>query len=98
MCALNPVSGSRRHDAPVGAVYESERFHELAFHPRILAVMASLLDAPAVAVHTKAVRAMVPGAQTVAHQDFPATRGATDTLTAWLPLVDCPRELGGLEV
>jgi hypothetical protein len=98
MCAPYPTSGSERHDAPVGAVYSSESFHELAFHPRILAVMASLLDARDVAVHTKAVRAMVPDAQTVAHQDFPATRGATDTLTAWLPLVDCPRELGGLEV
>jgi hypothetical protein len=98
MCAPYPTSGSERHDVPVNAVYGSEPFHKLAFAPRILDVMASLLDASRVAVHTKAVRAMVPGAQTVPHQDFPATRGATDTLTAWLPLVDCPRELGGLEV
>jgi hypothetical protein len=35
---------------------------------------------------------------TPAHQDYPFIQGAAETFTTWIPLGDCPRELGGLEV
>jgi len=40
-------------------------------------------------------RAMVP---TPPHQDFPLIQGTSNTWTAWIPLGDCPRSLGGLTV
>src|SRR5262249_15342705 len=38
------------------------------------------------------------GKQTPVHQDFFHVRGTTETLTAWVPLGDCPRRLGSLAV
>ena len=35
---------------------------------------------------------------TKAHQDYPNVQGTTDVYTAWMPLIDCPPELGGLQV
>ena len=35
---------------------------------------------------------------TPAHQDFPFIQGSARTFTTWIPLGECPRELGGLQV
>ena len=46
-------------------------------------------------------RIMVPGTNfipTPAHQDFIHIQGTKNVWTAWFPLGDCPRELGGLTV
>ena len=32
------------------------------------------------------------------HQDFVHIQGSTETYSCWMPLGDCPRELGGLSV
>jgi hypothetical protein len=35
---------------------------------------------------------------TKAHQDFPNVQGSTEVYTAWMPLIDCPMEVGPLQV
>lgn len=36
--------------------------------------------------------------ETPTHQDYPYGQGTLDTLTAWVPLVDCSAEAGSLEI
>jgi hypothetical protein len=35
---------------------------------------------------------------TKAHQDYPNVQGTPEVYTAWIPLIDCPPEVGGLQV
>jgi hypothetical protein len=35
---------------------------------------------------------------TKAHQDFPNVQGSTEVFTAWIPLIDCPMEVGPLQI
>jgi hypothetical protein len=35
---------------------------------------------------------------TKAHQDFPNVQGTTEVYTAWMPLIDCPMDVGPLQV
>jgi ectoine hydroxylase-related dioxygenase (phytanoyl-CoA dioxygenase family) len=32
------------------------------------------------------------------HQDYPNVQGTAEVYTAWAPLIDCPPEVGGLQV
>lgn len=41
---------------------------------------------------------LAPKSRTEAHQDYRYVQGEIDTLTNWIPLSDCPIELGGLKV
>ena len=35
---------------------------------------------------------------TKAHQDYPNVQGTTEVFTAWFPLIDCPMDVGPLQV
>lgn len=76
-------------------------FNSLPEHPAIIAVAEKLLG-DGVLVHPRKIgRVTFPqneGLQTPLHQDFFHVRGTADTYTAWVPLGDCPRELGCLTV
>lgn len=78
-----------------------ETFHALAHQPPLLAVLRSVLGEE-VLVHPRNIaRVMFPQNNeftTPAHQDYVHIQGTEDVYTAWIPLSDCPRELGGLEV
>lgn len=78
-------------------------YHRLAHHQKIVDVIAALADvAPdEILVHPrKNCRVTFPQSAwpTPPHQDYPLIQGAADTFTAWLPLGDCPPELGALRV
>ena len=90
------VSIAAYHD-----VQRLESMHRLPHHPRLLEVYRALFGSE-VLVHPRHIarmitphRCMVP---TPPHQDFPLIQGTANTWTAWIPLGDCPRELGALTV
>lgn len=78
-----------------------ESFHALAHQPRLLEIFDSILGEPTLAHARNIARIIFPNNvqfTTPAHQDFVHVQGTEDTWTAWIPLGDCPRELGGLAV
>ena len=78
-----------------------QSFHALSHHPSLLRLYELLLD-DEVLVHPRIVaRVRVPSIrnhETPPHQDFIFNQGTTETWTAWIPVGDCPIELGGLSV
>jgi hypothetical protein len=78
-----------------------ESYHALKHHPRLLGLFERMLGAPVFPHPRVLMRNIFPGRPeytTKAHQDYPNVQGTTDVYTAWMPLVDCPPELGGLQV
>ena len=82
------------------AVQGLQSFHELAHHRAVTALMARILGEPLLVHPRKIARIGLPRDPFVvdAHQDFPLNHGTADVLTAWIPIGDCPDELGGLKV
>jgi ectoine hydroxylase-related dioxygenase (phytanoyl-CoA dioxygenase family) len=82
-------------------VFSLPSFHRLPHHPVLQQVM-KLLVGPHLLIHPKPVaRLIFPNfsrAITPAHQDHTAVAGDEETITAWLPLHDCPIEQGSLRV
>jgi Phytanoyl-CoA dioxygenase (PhyH) len=76
-------------------------FTVLRDHPAILQVLRILYRAPVRAGRGDACRVFSPGAPdltTRPHQDHFYVRGDVALWTVWVPLGDCPLELGGLAV
>lgn len=74
-------------------------FHALALEPALLEALESLFDEPVLPHSRNICRVMFPGLSeytTPPHQDHLYIGGTEDTWTAWIPLGDCPEELGGL--
>jgi len=71
---------------------------ELTFHPRVAAVAAGLLGVPSVRVwHDQALYKGPGGRRTDPHQDHPYWPIVeTNTITAWVPLLDVPLEAGAM--
>lgn len=83
------------------AVQRLEAFHQLAHAAPILDIVSTLLGgAPVLVQPHKIARIRFPGPDqlTPPHQDFPFIQGTCDVLTAWIPLGDCPAEMGPLRV
>jgi len=82
-------------------VQKLESFHRFPHHDRLKALYKELFQ-DEVLVHPRHIARMVTGHRvmvpTPPHQDFPAIQGSTNTWTAWIPLGDCPRSMGGLSV
>lgn len=82
-------------------VQRLEEFHALAHHSNILRVVEAIVQEP-VLVHPRNIaRITFPATAhytTPPHQDYPLIQGTPDTYTVWMPLCDCPIELGGLAV
>ncbi len=78
-----------------------ESFHALPHQPALLSSLRSLFGEE-VLVHPRNIaRVMFPQNTkftTPAHQDYIHIKGSPNTWTAWIPLSDCPEELGGLAV
>lgn len=93
--------GDPKYMAAYDEIQRLESFHTLAHQPPLLAALRSLFGEE-VLVHPRNIaRVMFPQNNvhtTPAHQDYVHIQGTEETWTAWIPLGDCPRELGGLEV
>lgn len=88
-------------DAAYADIQRLELFHRIAHHPSLLEIYAALFDGPVLPHPRNIARVLLPGPKaraTPPHQDFIHIQGATQTWTAWFPLGDCPRQLGGLAV
>ncbi|MEY2468227.1 MAG: hypothetical protein QOF21_925 [Actinomycetota bacterium] len=82
------------------AIQHLQAFHELAHTPSLIALMTRLVGEPLLVHPRKIARIGLPKDPYIvgAHQDFPLNHGSPDVLTAWVPLGDCPDEMGGLKV
>jgi hypothetical protein len=79
----------------------SPAFNRLPYQPRLRLTMQQLMGKTAFSYPLKVVRVVYPtsllpvhGGMYV-HQDYPVI-GVQDMFTMWMPLMDIPRELGGL--
>ncbi len=105
-----PEEGRGRKDAYEGYfeftdVYKDlqllESFHALAFDPAILDVLRKAFDDDVFPHARNISRITLPGSAkmtTPSHQDYVFIQGSQAFHTVWIPLVDCPFELGGLIV
>ncbi len=82
-------------------VQKLEAFHRLPHHPQLLSLYRTLLGKE-ILVHARHIARMItshPGVfPTPPHQDFPLIQGTPNTWTCWIPIGDCPLELGGLTI
>jgi len=84
-------------------MYRLEELHALHHEPRLGALLAALLGGPVLPHPRIIARCIFPASQrpegrTTAHQDFVHVQGALETYSVWIPIGDCPRAHGGLEV
>jgi ectoine hydroxylase-related dioxygenase (phytanoyl-CoA dioxygenase family) len=82
-------------------VQAARAFHALPHEPVLLSAMEAILGGETL-VHPRHIARCV-GPETARfttppHQDVWYIGGTSDIWTAWVPLVDCPEELGGLAV
>lgn len=83
------------------AVQRLESFHALAHHPRLISMYRSIFGADVLPHPRNIARLMLPtgnNAPTPPHQDYIHIQGTTNVRTCWIPIGDCPRQLGGLSV
>jgi ectoine hydroxylase-related dioxygenase (phytanoyl-CoA dioxygenase family) len=101
----NPSATCSDSDPAFKRVYEQiftlESFHAFAHHPVLKCVMNQLVG-PQLLIHPKPiVRLIFPNSDRLiphAHQDHRGIGGDPETFTAWIPLHDCPVELGPLQI
>jgi ectoine hydroxylase-related dioxygenase (phytanoyl-CoA dioxygenase family) len=78
-----------------------ESFHAWPHRDELTSMVSTLLGAPCIPIPQKIARIWFPQFTqhtTPIHQDFVHFQGSLDTLTAWSPVGECPKELGGLAV
>jgi len=76
-------------------------FRDAPEAPEMYALMEKVIDGPVLLHQRKIGRLTFPRnvvQTTAAHQDFHYIRGSSETYTVWMPVGDCPVELGGLAV
>jgi hypothetical protein len=75
--------------------------HALKLHPNVLGLFERLLGEPVLAHPLLIPRCIFPQRPDYtppSHQDYPHIQGTTETLSLWLPLGDCPPEMGGIAI
>jgi ectoine hydroxylase-related dioxygenase (phytanoyl-CoA dioxygenase family) len=78
-----------------------DAFNACSIAPEIVQFYARLLGGAILAHPRNIARISFPrnhGYTTQPHQDYFYIHGTPETYTTWIPLSDCPRELGGLAV
>jgi len=78
-----------------------EDYHALKHHEALIGLLERMLGGPILPHPRVLMRNIFPEREeytTKAHQDFPNVQGTTEVYTAWLPLIDCPMEVGPLQI
>ena len=78
-----------------------ESYHALKHHPALLGFLERMLEGEVFPHPRVLMRNIFPARETYttkAHQDFPNVQGTTEVYTAWIPLIDVPRDVGPLQV
>ena len=82
-------------------VFNLESFHALPHHPQLKAVMKMIVG-DRVLIHPKPIgRLIFPNSERLrvhAHQDYRFMNGDPECYTVWIPLHDCPIEVGPLQI
>jgi len=82
-------------------VFNLESFHALPHHPQLKAVMKMIVG-DRVLIHPKPIgRLIFPNSERLrvhAHQDYRFMNGDPECFTVWIPLHDCPAEVGPLQI
>ena len=81
--------------------YRLQITHALKRHPAIIGFLERLLGGEVLAHPLHVISNVFPGREaftTRPHQDYVHIQGTPETYTVWLPLHDCPREMGGLAI
>ncbi|HMS86930.1 MAG: phytanoyl-CoA dioxygenase family protein [Acidimicrobiales bacterium] len=84
-----------------GDVQRLQAFHTFAHDDRLTDLMRQVVGPTAFPHPLKIARLAFPGQYEVStppHQDYPNNQGSTGLTAAWIPVGDCPRELGALAV
>lgn len=93
--------GFREYTEVYRKILKTQSFFDFPANPLLMSIAQQLLDSQ-VLVHPRRIgRVTFPhleGATTPAHQDHFYIRGAVETYSCWIPLGNCPMELGGLAV
>lgn len=83
------------------AIQRLEAFHTLAHDHDLVSIMAQVLGPSAWPHPLKIARLGFPDhyeISTPPHQDYPNNQGTPNLTAAWIPVGDCPPELGGIAV
>jgi hypothetical protein len=78
-----------------------EDYHALKHHPALITMLERMLGGPILPHPRVLMRNIFPAREeftTKAHQDFPNVQGTTEVFTTWIPLIDCPMEVGPLQI
>ncbi|HLY88181.1 MAG TPA: phytanoyl-CoA dioxygenase family protein [Acetobacteraceae bacterium] len=78
-----------------------EDYHALKHHPALVNLLERMLGGPILPHPRVLMRNIFPARDeytTKAHQDFPNVQGTTAVYTAWMPLIDCPMDVGPLQI
>lgn len=95
------VDPEARFVAVLRRFYRGEDGHGLKLHPEIIGLFERLFGEPVLAhplLIPRCIFPQRPDFTTPSHQDFPHIQGTTETLSLWLPLGDCPSEMGGIAI
>ncbi len=78
-----------------------EDYHALKHHPVLMGLFERLFGEVVLPHPRVLMRNIFPAREeftTKAHQDFPNVQGTEEVYTAWFPMIDCPMEVGPLQV
>jgi len=78
-----------------------EDYHALKHHQALMGLLERLLGQPVFPHPRVLMRNIFPSRAeftTKAHQDFPNVQGTEEVYTAWFPLIDCPMDVGPLQI
>jgi hypothetical protein len=97
----DPIRGIGAGKEAYADAQRLEAFHSMPHAPQLTGVFEVLFDAEVFPHPRNIARIMLPREEqtpTPAHQDFIHIQGTEEVWTAWMPVGDCPRELGGLSI
>ncbi len=95
------VEGEEDYFAAYDRIQCLEDFHALAHHSGVMALMKALLGETAFPHPLSIARLVFPDSQlwsTPPHQDFNNNQGTEQLFACWLPLSDCPTQMGALSI
>lgn len=93
------TEGDNEYSAGYAQVYRIENFHRSAHWPEFLDIVEKMVGQPIMPHPQKIARIWFPkytAHTTPKHQDFVHFQGSFENITCWVPIGDCPIELGGL--
>lgn len=81
-------------------MYKLEALHDLKHEPRVQALFERLLGRTGFPHPMQVVRNVFPQSEyaTPAHKDYVHVQGIAETYTFWMPLCDCPMDMGGVVI